>query len=96
MNINNNWTIQMWDPEIIPQSLVKTQFSPTSARENLYWASLLKSKYGIMDNISRGSYDGTLIYNKTDGLLTKYQFAGAKTGLADPSATSKIPVQFWN
>jgi len=96
MNINNNWTIQMWDPEIIPQLSVKTQFSPTSPRENLYWASLLKSRYGIMDNISRDSYDGTLIYNKTDGLLTKYQFAGAKTGLADPSATSKIPVQFWN
>ena len=42
----NNWTVQPWDPEVIPQANVRTNVAPTNPRERLYYATLANTKYG--------------------------------------------------
>jgi hypothetical protein len=92
LDITSVLTVQLWDPEVITQLKVRTSLPPTNARENLYYAQLVKVKYGQQDKtLYRGS---AIIYNKTDGILATANTTGK--GLADPSATSKAPVQFWN
>ena len=96
LSTTNKWAIQLWDPEYIPQSLVKTNLPPTSPSENLYYATLVKNKYGTLDNYNVSLANGTIIYNPDTGLIVKYNTAGQGKGLADPSVGPKAPVQFWN
>jgi hypothetical protein len=100
LNVNNSWTAQLWDPEVIPQAKIQLNTAPTNPRENLYWATLVNKKYGKVDSGTANSYANTLFYSKTDGLVVKYRTAGQGKGLADPSpstgATSTTPIQFWN
>jgi hypothetical protein len=94
----NTWAAQVWDPEYIPQSLVRTKLKPTNASENLYYATLVKGKYGVADDLNQLQLDNTkaVFYSPTSGLVTKSKFSKDGAGLADPSARSKEPVQFWN
>ena len=87
----------MWDPEIIPSANVITNKAPTNPRENLYWASLVRARYGTYDFGSKVASTGTIFYNKTDGIVVKNRIGGASgNAVADPTAQSKAPVQFWN
>ena len=96
LNINNNWTAQLWDPEVIPQATIKTNLPPVNQRENLYYAQLLKGKYGTQDFISGQLENNTSLFLTDTGLLTKYKTGAFGKGVADPSAAPKAPVQFWN
>ena len=46
LNISNSWSVQSWDPEVLPQSTVSTLTAPTTPRERLYYATLARGKYG--------------------------------------------------
>jgi hypothetical protein len=96
LNINNSWTAQIWDPEVITQAKIKTKLPPVNPRENLYYAQLLKGKYGTQDFISGQLENNTSLFLTDTGLLTKYRTGAFGKGVADPSATPKAPVQFWN
>ena len=96
LNINNNWTAQLWDPEVIPQATIKTNLPPVNPRENLYYAQLVKSKYGVQDFINSQLENNTSLFLTDTGLLTKYKTGAFGKGVADPSAAPKAPVQFWN
>ena len=90
------WTIRLWDPEIITQASVRTNTAPTNARENLYYASLVKTKYGKTDLVSERLKNNTVLFATTPGRLTTYRTGAFGKGVADPSAAPKAPVQFWN
>jgi len=96
LNINNSWTAQIWDPEVITQATVRTNLPPVNARENLYYAQLIKGKYGTQDLISSQMENNTSLFLTDTGQLTKYRTSAFGKGLADPSAAPKAPVQFWN
>ena len=96
LDINNNWTAQLWDPEVIPQATIRTNLPPVNQRENLYYAQLLKGKYGTQDFISGQLENNTSLFLTDTGLLTKYKTGAFGKGVADPSAAPKAPVQFWN
>ena len=90
------WTIRLWDPEIITQASVRTNTTPTNARENLYYASLVKARYGKTDLTSERLKNNTVLFATTPGILTTYRTGAFGKGVADPSAAPKAPVQFWN
>lgn len=99
LNINNTWTVQPWTPDFLPQSSVKTIYPPTNAHENLYYATLMKNKYGVETNTSTESLSNStkvVFYSPDSGLLVKYTTAAQGRGFADPTAKSKEPIQFWN
>ena len=91
-----SWTVQVWDLEVIPQNSITTRMSPANPRENLYYAQLLKGKYGTQDFISSQLKNNTSLFLTDTGLLTKYRTGAFGKGVADPSAAPKAPVQFWN
>ena len=102
LNLNNSWTAQLWDPEVIPQAKVRTILRPTNPRENLYYASTLsRAIYGTMDLGTAKLFNNTVFVGPNYGLAVKYSTAGQGKGFADPtpgvgSGTSTTPIQFWN
>jgi hypothetical protein len=96
LNINNSWTAQLWDPEVIPQTKIRINLPPVNPRENLYYAQLIKGKYGTQDFISGQLENNTILFLTDTGQLTKYRTGAFGKGVADPSAAPKAPVQFWN
>jgi len=102
LNVNNSWTAQLWDPEVIPQAKVRTILHPTNPRENLYYASALsRAIYGTMDIGTARLYTNTVFLGPNYGLAVKYTTAGQGKGFADPSPStgtgiSTTPIQFWN
>jgi hypothetical protein len=96
LDINNNWTAQLWDPEVIPQAKIRINLPPVNPRENLYYAQLVKSKYGTQDFINSQLENNTSLFLTDTGQLTKYRTGAFGKGVADPSAAPKAPVQFWN
>jgi hypothetical protein len=99
LNINNTWSVQAWDPEVIPQSLVKTQIAPINARENLYYATIFSNKYGTSNN----SFDTSItdaraiVYDReTGGIVLKFRTADLGQGVVDVTYKPVAPIQFWN
>jgi hypothetical protein len=90
LNINNIWTATLWDPEVIPQSLIRTNMPPTNTRENLYYATLLNGSSLI------GSTNEPLYFDATQGIVTKFQTAALGKGVIDVAAKTVAPIQFWN
>jgi hypothetical protein len=97
LNINNSWTAQLWDPEVIPQLKYNTILPPNgNTRANLFYATNFKNKYGKLDSSTILANSGAVFYSKTDGLVFKNKISGIGKGISDPSAPPKAPVQFWN
>ena len=74
LNISNTWTVQSWDPEILPQSNVSTIAAPSNPRERLYYANLARSKFGIsFPNLSNiGSLPVNVNTDRLSNIDTQY------------------------
>jgi hypothetical protein len=46
LNINNTWTSQLWEGDLLPQANVFPITNPTTPRDLLYYATLVRGKYG--------------------------------------------------
>jgi hypothetical protein len=92
----NTWTIQFWDPEVIPQSLVTTPFPPINPRERLYWTNLT-SKYSSLTGVDANKDTTEVVYDRdTKGIVVKFRTAALGQGVQDPAYKSVAPIQFWN
>lgn len=97
LNPANVWTVELWDPEIITQGLIRTNTPPVTPLENLYYASNFPGKYGLVYNINSISDASEILYDKkTDGLIVKFRTADLGQGVQDPTFTPKAPIQFWS
>ena len=47
LNISNTWAYQLWEADLFPQSNLVTNTSPKTARENLYYSTLARGRYGV-------------------------------------------------
>ena len=82
------WTVQFWDPEVIPQSNIRTIMPPTNVREVLYYTTLIHgSKLGFANEP---------IYVDSKGIVTKFQTAALGQGVVDVAFKPVAPIQFWN
>ena len=82
------WTVQFWDPEVIPQSNIRTIMPPTNTRENLYYSTLIHgTKLGSANEP---------IYVDSKGIVTKFQTAALGKGVVDVAFKPVAPIQFWN
>ena len=82
------WTVQFWDPEVIPQSNIRTIMPPTNVRETLYYSTLIHgSKLGFANEP---------IYVDSKGIVTKFQTAALGRGVIDVAFKPVAPIQFWN
>ena len=102
LNTANTWAVQLWDPEVIPQSLVRTAAGPVNARELLYWSSILPNKYGTIfnnigpiNNLVQGMSE-KVKYIDTQAPVLKFTTAALGKGIFDPTFKSTPPIQFWN
>jgi hypothetical protein len=46
LNAANAWAYQLWEADVLPQANVSTIRNPSNARENLYYATLARGKFG--------------------------------------------------
>ena len=96
LDSNNSWSVQFWDPEVIPQALVTTPLPPINPRERLYWTNLT-SKYSSLLGVTANKDTTEVVYDRdTKGLVVKFRTAALGQGVQDPAYKPVAPIQFWN
>ena len=96
LNTNNIWALQLWDPEVLPQTNVRTLTSTGIARENLFYATTARGRYGSTFT-TPNFYTGALQSNYATVTLVNKQLEVIKSPAQVPAnyALSNFDTRYW-